>query len=79
MGGVLEPILMRIMMDQPPAGSVELTKNVNPTSETINMYDMVTIFLIGADRRLPRTQKLLPHQKLSACLTFCLFVFVSPP
>lgn len=41
--------LLRIKMDQPPVESVELTRNVNSTAETINIYDMVTVSLIGAD------------------------------
>lgn len=36
-------------MDQPLVESVELTRNVNFTAETINIYDMVTVSLIGAD------------------------------
>lgn len=69
----VETSLLRIKMDQPPVESVELTKNVNSTAETINIYDMVTISLIEADSSDFQGENSDLVEPLCLCSCFCVF------
>lgn len=69
----VETSLLRIKMDQPPVELVELTKNVSSTAETINIYDMVTISLIGADSSDFQGENSDLVEPLCLCSCFCVF------